>query len=388
MFEQESVEVKVQTEAATLIGRDESQATLTIDLSAYATNWRMLAGRAGAAECGAVVKADAYGIGIEAAVPALEMAGCRSFFVAHASEGRRAQSVLRESGARVFLLNGLLPDPGALDNILVRGLIPIIGSFEEWRFWRDDSRTRNAPLALHVNTGMNRLGMLAEEARAIADDPLSKGAVILVMSHFVASEAAFDPLNDQQVAAFAPVRAAFPGVPASLANSSGIFLPSRPHYDLVRPGYSLYGGNPTPGQPNPMRSVVRLDAPIIQVRDIGAGETVGYNARWTATRPTRLATIGVGYADGLPRSASSIDGRTGGEAIVAGVRCPFAGRVSMDLIVIDVTDAPVAEVRPGTLAQVLGPDIGIDDLAERAGTIGYEILTSLGRRYHRVYVGM
>ncbi len=174
---------------------------------------------------------------------------------------------------------------------------------------------------------------------------------------------------------------------ASLANSSGIFLPAKPHYDLVRPGFALYGGNPTPGAPNPMQPVVTLEAPILRVRPVPAGATAGYNATWTAARDSVLAVIGAGYADGILRSASGAHGHRGGEAIIGGARCPFVGRVSMDLIVIDATQAPPHAVKPGAIARVLGPEITVDDLAERAGTIGYEVLTSLGRRYHRVYVG-
>ena len=203
----------------------------------------------------------------------------------------------------------------------------------------------------------------------------------------VSTDVLFHPLNARQIAAFMAALETFPGKPASVANSSGVFLASKPHLDLVRPGYALYGGNPTPGRPNPMRSVVTLEAPILQVREISVGETVGYNAQWSAPRPSRLATIGLGYADGLPRSAVWTKDKRGGEAIVGGVRCPFAGRISMDLTVLDVTDVPDGAAIPGAPARLLGPEIGVDELGARAGTIGYEILTSLGQRYHRVYVG-
>jgi alanine racemase len=196
-----------------------------------------------------------------------------------------------------------------------------------------------------------------------------------------------DPINARQIAEFDRLRAAFPGVPASFANSSAIFLPQRPYFDLARPGYALYGGNPTPGAKNPMRPVVKLEAPIIQLREIQAGAPVGYNGQWTAARPTRLAVIGLGYADGIPRNTMATDRRPGGEAMVGGRRCRFAGRISMDLTIIDVTDVPAGELAPGIMAELLGQDITIDDLASRAGTIGYEILTNLGRRYHRIHIG-
>jgi alanine racemase len=188
------------------------------------------------------------------------------------------------------------------------------------------------------------------------------------------------------------VRAAFPGVPASLSNSSGLFLPGAPSYDLVRPGYALYGGNPTPGLANPMRAVVRLDAHVIQIRDAPAGESVGYNGQWTTPGPRRLATLSVGYADGYPRAASATDAKLAagspmGEALVAGRRCPFAGRVSMDLLSVDVTDLPAGAVRRGDRATLIGDDLTVDEVGARAATIGYEILTGLGRRYARVYIG-
>jgi alanine racemase len=230
---------------------------------------------------------------------------------------------------------------------------------------------------------MNRLGLHLDEALALAPQATALG-LDLVMSHFVSSEVPEDPINARQIAGFEAVRGAFAGLAASMANSSGLFLPQKPFHDLARPGYALYGGNPTPGAPNPMRPVVTLRAPIIQTREIGVGETVGYNATWRAKRPSRLAAIGIGYADGLPRALMGTDAHSGGEALVRGVRCPFVGRVSMDITVIDVTDAP-APVRPGDLVELLGAAITVDDVAARAGTIGYEILTSLGRRYARTY---
>jgi alanine racemase len=186
---------------------------------------------------------------------------------------------------------------------------------------------------------------------------------------------------------FHEIRALFPGIPGSLSNSSGIFLGKEAHHDLVRPGVALYGANPTPTKANPMQPVVTLQGRVVQLRDVAQGETVGYSATWTAKRPTRLAVVSVGYADGFLRAASASDARPGAEAIVAGQRCPLAGRVSMDLIAIDVTDVPPASLTRGDLVDLLDTEIGVDDLAVRAGTIAYEVLTSLGRRYRRVYSG-
>jgi alanine racemase len=205
------------------------------------------------------------------------------------------------------------------------------------------------------------------------------------MSHFACSEEDH-PLNAIQMERFRAVRAQFPGIAGSLSNSSGIFLRREAHHDLVRPGVALYGANPTPGKPNPMQTVVMLQGRIVQLRDVEQGATVGYSATWTAKRASRLAVISVGYADGFLRAASASDKKPGAEAIVAGTRCPIAGRVSMDLIAIDVTEVPSPPQR-GELVTLLGEEISVDEFAERAGTIGYEVLTSLGRRYRRIYRG-
>ncbi|MBL8587631.1 MAG: alanine racemase, partial [Methylobacteriaceae bacterium] len=303
---------------------DGAQATLTIDLAALADNWRLMAARAAPAACGAAVKADAYGIGVEAAVPALAAAGCGVFFVAHLSEALRARRAAPD--AEIYLLHG--PPESGLDALRAARVKPVIGSAAQFSAWR---ALGGGPSALQIDTGMNRLGLAPGEAAQLAADDLAGLGVDLALSHFVASEERDNPLNDRQIADFMALRARFPGLRASLANSSGLFLPRLPALDLARPGYALYGGNPTPGDANPMRAVVTLEAPILQLRWIAASESVGYNAQWTAKRRSRIATIGVGYADGFPRSASARDARPGAEAIVAGRRLPLAGRVSMDL---------------------------------------------------------
>lgn len=362
---------------------------LTIDLGALAANWRQLRDRVGGAECAAVVKADAYGIGLEPAVRALARAGCQTFFVAHPSEGVRARQACAD--AVVYVLNGLLP--GSAATFARHGLRPVLGSGEEIAEWAALGRAagRRLAAALHVDTGMNRLGLRPEQALALRTDPVAEIEPALLMSHLVSAEQPDHPINARQIESFSAVRASFPGVPASLCNSSGIFLPQRPHLDLVRPGYALYGGNPTPGRPNPMRGVVRLEARIIQLRWAEDGETVGYNAQWIARGRRRLATLSIGYADGFPRAASATDMKgvnavPSGEAIVAGRRCPFAGRVSMDLIVVDVTDLPEGSLGRGDSVTLIGEGLGLGEVAERAGTIGYDILTSLGRRYARTYL--
>jgi alanine racemase len=356
----------------------EAGGILTIDLTALVANWRMLAARAGPAKSAAVIKADGYGCGIEQVARALAEAGCETFFVANLAEARRARA--SSPTATIYILNGLLP--GTAPAYAEANLRPVIGSraeLDEWNGFRAMSAWRGGA-ALHVDTGMNRLGIPYQEAGALSNDH----GIALVMSHFACSEEDH-PLNAIQIERFRAVRALFPGIAGSLANSSGIFLGSDAHHDLVRPGVALYGANPTPGKPNPMRTVVALDARVVQSRTVEQGATVGYSATWTAKRPTRLAIVSVGYADGFLRAASASDKKPGAEAIVAGQRCPMAGRVSMDLIAIDVTDVAESRIARGDLVSLLGPEISVDDLAARAGTIGYEVLTSLGRRYRRVY---
>lgn len=377
--------------SAGIIPRGQASAVLTIDLGALVDNWRFLRDRTHPAECAAVVKANAYGQGIEQVVPALARAGCRSFFVAHVSEGLRVRAVLPEAAGpcRVFVLNGPLQDAALIPCLAEHGLIPVIGSMLELRLWLESATP--LPGALHVDTGMNRLGFAGiEGAREIADGIRAAGQearIKLVMSHFVTAEERGHPLNDTQIARFAAIARLFPGVPKSLANSSGIFMDDCPPYDLVRPGYALYGGNPVPGQPNPMQPVVRLQARILQTRWIEPGETVGYGARWRARRRSHLATLGIGYGDGFPLAAGRKDGQSGGaDAIVHGQRCPIVGSVSMDLIVIDVTDVSDGAITVATEAELLGTSIGIDELGASSGTFGYEILTSLGQRYHRAYL--
>ena len=368
----------------------EAGAVLTIDLDALAANWRLLAARVHPALCAAVVKADAYGLGIERAVPALANAGCRVFFTAHFSEARRVSQALgaRVLDSKIYVLNGLMSAPGGVTDFVRAGLRPVLSSAHETGLWRRLAPASAPAPGLQINTGMNRLGLGPAEASTLFRNRGEATPLSLVMSHFVASEEADNSINATQIAAFESVLPQFPGVAASLANSSGIFLPEAPCFDLVRPGYALYGGNPVPGAPNPMRPVITLTARILQVHRVPSGGTVGYNSQWTAQRNTQLATIGIGYADGFPRLAGSTDARRdGAEVMFAGKRCRIVGRVSMDLTVIDVTEAPAAAVQPGAAVEVLNRDITIDDLASYAGNSGYTVLTGLGARYHRVYAG-
>ncbi len=358
---------------ATAISLLPGQAVLRVDLGAIVANWRDLCARHGAQVAG-VVKADAYGLGAGPVARALRDAGCRMFFVAHLAEGLALRPALG-AGPDIVVLNGFPPgaDGGA-------GLLPVLNSLADVQA---HARAGSAAL-LHLDTGMARLGLdAAEQAALAADAGLLAGLDLrFVMTHLACADEPEHPLNAIQATRFAEACARIaPGVPRSFANSSGVFLDARFRSALARPGCALYGINPTPGAPNAMRQVVRLEAEVLQVRQIEAGDTVGYGASYTAAGPRRVATIAAGYADGYLRNLS---GRS--LALLHGVAVPLIGRVSMDLTTFDVTDVPLAAAGDRLLL-IGGPENTPDDIAARAGTIGYEVLTSLGARYHRQYQG-
>lgn len=354
---------------------------LTIDLGALAENWRTLAERVGKAATAAVVKGDAYGVGLEPAARALAEAGCHTFFVALPEEGLRLRDTVRD--AAIYVLDGLIE--GTASTYAAADLRPVLGSWPEIEEWasirRAGARTGSA---LHVDTGMNRLGVTLAEARKLTEhrDILDRLGLTLVMSHLAVADHPDHALNRKQLAAFRAMRVLLPDIPASLANSAGIFLGRDFHFDLVRPGVALYGAAAVSGT-SPLRPVVTLEARILQVREARAGETVGYGATETLNRPSRIAIVGAGYADGYHRRAGSTDRRRGARARIHGQDAPIVGRVSMDLIALDVSD--IHGVARGDWAELFGPSIPIDEVADYADTIGYELLTGLGRRYARSY---
>ncbi len=359
-------------------------AILTVDLGAIAANWRGLrdAGRAGGRpiDCAAVLKADAYGTGATVVGPRLAAEGCRQFFVAHLDEGIALRGVVPEHP--IYVLNGLLP--GTEPDFVEFGLTPVVNHLGQLNAWRAAAQRYNRPLdaVIHIDTGMHRLGLGPEEAQLLAAERgrLRGLRLALLMSHLVVSEEPDNPINGEQLSRFRNFVRTMPGAPASLANSSGIFLGPDYHFDLLRPGAALYGINPTPGRANPMLTTVTLRARVLQVRRIDALQTVGYGAAWRSARPSRVATIALGYADGYFRTLIN---RT--HVHLAGHRVPVIGRISMDLVTIDVTDVPEADSQPGALVEVLGPHLSADDLAEHARTNAYEVMTALGRRYARLY---
>ena len=362
----------------------ETGGVVTVDVAAIQSNYRALWARVAPSECAAVVKADAYGCGIEPVVRALAKSACKTFFVAHLAEARIVRALAPE--ATVYALSGL--PHGNAAGFAEAGVRPVIGSTHELAEWDAFCTTSGwrGGAALHFDTGMNRLGIPVAEAAALAQRIKAPDhGITLMMSHFACSETPSHPLNNRQIQLFRELRLMFRGIPASLANSSGVFLGGLAHFDMVRPGYALYGGNPTPGATNPMHPVVDLKARIVQVRTIARGETVGYGAAWTALRQARVAIISAGYADGYLRAASGIEAKAGAEMLIGEARCRVIGRVSMDLLAVDVTAVAENVARRGEWATLIGPGIDIDTLAAQCGTVGYELMCNLGRRYSRVW---
>ncbi|MDX8531637.1 alanine racemase [Mesorhizobium sp. VK25A] len=356
-------------------------AILTIDLGAIRENYRRLKARLNGARCAGVLKADGYGLGAAQVAPALAKEGCDIFFAALLGEGIALRKAIGP-GPDIFVLNGL--PPGSEPEALAAGLYPVINSPVQLKAWRETARGagRNLPAAIQVDSGMARLGMAPEEVEAIAGEAGAFDGIDIrfVMSHLARADEPQQAANEKQRLEFERLRKMLPAAPASLANSSGIFLGPAYHYDLARPGAALYGVNPTPDAPNPMLPVIKLQAKVTQTRQVGVGTGIGYGHTHQADGPLRLATISLGYGDGWHRRAASA-------AWFEGVRLPFVGRVSMDSIILDISALPAGRLSEGNLVELIGPSQSVDDAAGHAGTIGYEILTSLGARFHRRYIG-
>jgi alanine racemase len=352
-------------------------ATLTVDVTAIVENWRSLAARAPGAETAVAIKADAYGLGMFQIALALTKANARTFFVATLEEGIELRALRPDT--TIYVLNGL--GSGGILKFLSHSLRPCLKSFNEVLAW---SALGHRPAALHIDTGMNRLGLGPDETAALVADrgPLERIDVTLVMSHLACAEERDNPMNARQLADFlAAVRQlGLEGKPLSIANSSGIFLGPDYHLQMTRPGAAIYGLNPLQNHPNPMRQVIRLEGKILQTRRVDTGMSVGYGASRLVGTPGRLATVGIGYADGFMRRLGNK-----GFAFIAGRRVPIVGRVSMDLTTLDVSALPADLAKPGAVVEFLGPNQSPDDLAAAADTIGYEVLTALGRRYRRIY---
>lgn len=341
-------------------------ATLTIDLSALTRNWQALdAKSAGAVETAAVVKADGYGLDAGRVSKALFDAGVRTFFVAAAEEGIAVRNAIG-AGATINVFSGHMV--GDAEILTTQNLIPMLNSLEQIE--RQFADLPDHPFGIQLDTGMNRLGLEPADWFAVKDRVLA-GNPTLVMSHLACADEPSHPMNAQQLAAFKEMTDGLP-IGRSFAATGGTLLGPDYHFDMTRPGVGLYGGFPfADAEP-----VAHIDIPVIQTREVPAGETVGYSNTWTAKRPSVIATIAAGYADGLIRAMGADLHVWAGEQ-----KCRVVGRISMDMIGVDVTDLDEA---PESLS-ILNSHQTVDTLADAAGTIGYEILTSLGARYHRVY---
>jgi alanine racemase len=356
-----------------------ASAQVTINLGALKSNYATLAAVAMSAHVGVAIKGEAYGLGMAACAKALWDAGCRIYFVARPMEGADLRVVLPD--ANIYVLDGFYL--GQADFYVRHKLMPALISMEELQAWK--VQAAGQPCAIHFDTGINRLGFTPFEfAHLCAESDLLKGINIkLLISHLACSDEPDHPLNLRQLTAFQDLRKLLPQVPASFANSSGIYLGPEYHYDIVRAGVALYGGNPLPGESNPMKPVVTLQAKVMQTRLVTEGDSIGYSATWTAPRTTRIAVLGAGYRDGIPRKLSSNRHDGPAQVFLGGKRCPIIGRVSMDMMAADVTNV---DVKRGDLAEIFGPNISVDEAAGFAGTISYELLTHLGNRYARTYV--
>ena len=361
---------------------DFEAAHLTVRVGAIVTNFKTVQRLAGPASVAAVVKADAYGTGMEAVAPALVRAGCDTFFVARLAEGLALRPLAPE--ARILVLDGAPPD--AVPALITHRLTPVLNSIAEIAGWSAAARATNSQLdaAIHIDTGMNRLGLPATELATLAADHakrLNGIRLVLLMSHLACSDDADAKMNRLQLDRFRTALAMLPPTPASLSASGGVMLGKEYLFDVVRPGLGLYGGNPQPTKPSSFLVAAQLTARILQVRRAAKGETVGYGATFRTKRPSLLATAAVGYADGIIRAISNR-----GAGAIGGVRAPVVGRVSMDLVTLDVTDVPGA-ITTGTEVEFIGDTITLEEIASAADTIQYEILTSLSRRAVRGYEG-
>lgn len=362
-------------------------AKLYIDLDALCHNYQKLRDLSPTAICASVVKANAYGLGLEDVSRALSKAGCTHFFVAQPREAARLRKV--QPKAQIMVLNGLYE--AAEDYYTEHNLIPVLNTVEEAEAWARfaEKKGEKLPALAHIDTGMNRLGMSARECDDIfSNERLSQGLDILyLMSHLACADRPDDEHNRAQLKNFQDVLSKHPQARASLANSAGIFLGPDYHFDMTRPGYALYGGKSTDLAQAEMSPVVHLRAKFLQIRDVNTGESVGYGARWVAKRESVIGILPIGYGDGFSRLHGSPTDELRGQVYVSGKKVPIIGRVSMDLMAVDLTELAQSSALRNMSVEILGENITIDELAESAQTIGYEVLTNLGSRYARHYEG-
>ena len=361
---------------------DSAGGRLEINLAALAENYQLLSKKSTNSETAAAVKANAYGLGIEQVAPVLVRSGCRTFFVALPEEGVKLRKLVPE--AIIYVLAGIWPK--SLELLFANALTPVLNSLQDVKLWEETAAAASTPFALHIDTGMNRLGLNVDQIGEVSH---LKPQVI--MTHFACADDPENPLNQKQLDAFIKICKMFPQASASLANSAAILSRDDCQFDLVRPGIALYGGAAVNGQKNPMQPVVRLQGRIVQIRQIKSGTPIGYGATHIFDRDSKVAIVAVGYADGYHRAASGSgvplsanDG--GGCGFINGYNVPIVGRISMDLTAFDITDMPDSSVNQGDWIELIGENIPVEGVAASAGTIDYEILTSLGRRFVRSYI--
>ncbi|HEV7433053.1 MAG TPA: alanine racemase [Steroidobacteraceae bacterium] len=349
---------------------------ITIDLGALAANYALLVRRVGHAEVAAVVKANAYGLGIAPVASRLVEEGCRTFFVSTLAEGIELRTL--QSTPRIYVLNEAPPDSPAL--FVRHNLLPVLNTCADAVHWAQQAA--GAPAALQIDTGMTRAGVSMTEFQELAGDPTlrSKLNLLLLVSHLACADEPARSLNDTQLERFERLRRLWPGVPWSLANSAGSFLGTRFHGDVVRTGIALYGGRPFATGANPMAEVVRMEGQVLQLREVREQVSVGYGATRQLSPPARIATVDVGYADGYPRALGGC-----GYAVRAGQRAPLLGRVSMDLLTLDVSAPAHVELAVGDYVELIGGGVPLEEVAALAGTVNYELLTRLSRRAQRIY---
>lgn len=355
---------------------------LEINLAALADNYRLLSQKSPKSETAAAVKANAYGLGIEEVAPVLVKSGCETFFVALPEEGVKLRKLA--PNATIYVLSGIWPK--SLELLFANKITPVLNSLQDVKLWENTATAASTPFALHVDTGMNRLGLDVDQIGEV-----SHLKPQLIMTHFACADDPAHPLNQKQFDRFIEIRKTFPKARASLANSAAILSRNDCEFDLVRPGIALYGGAAVNGQKNPMQTVVRLEGRIVQIRQVKPGTPIGYGATHVFNRDSKVAIVAVGYADGYHRAASGsgvplCNSSDGGYGFFNGRKVPIAGRISMDLTAFDITELPDNSINQGDWIELIGENIPVEDAAANAGTIDYEVLTSLGRRFTRSYI--
>jgi alanine racemase len=361
---------------------DSANSFLCINIDLIISNYMLLKKKLGKAACAATLKADAYGIGAAKVGPALVKAGCSSFFVATIDEAIDLRNYIKLKHIKIAVLSGFLPKTEPIFNEY--DIIPVINNLDQLRDWKKYNSATGKSLnsVLQIDTGMNRLGLTANELYKILDNPTEINGANLcgLMSHLACSDEPDHEMNQKQLLEFIKAKNKLPRMETSLANSGGIFLGKSYHFDLARPGIALYGATPNYNACNPLKQAIKLYGRVLQIRETGANQTVGYGASYKPTRDSVIATVGVGYADGYLRSLSS-----NSYAFFNNIKIPIIGRVSMDCITVDISSVPTRTIKPGDFIEVMGDNFTIDDIAKAANTVPHEILSGLGTRHFRQY---